>query len=142
MTIEHFDNLSHCPAAVRLGLEGHLENLNRGVGDPHSCGLGWENKALVAFEEGAAVGLIVYSEQEWKKTFFIEMGYVRPAFRRRGFYRALFKHLTARAREKEFRSISGTTHVENREMQETNRALGRQAAWIIYRYDVPTGDSP
>lgn len=134
MEIRHLEKIN-CTPAVPLALDGWRELIERGLID-NTVLLGWDNKAFVAEEDGELIGCLLYSESDWKDAYSVQLGYVKPAHRRKGIYRALWQALVAQAREKKRVSITGITSTRNAEMQKTMAALGRVATYITYEFRV------
>lgn len=132
MEIHHVEKIQETPV-IPLCVEYWADMMRRGLiggGIPFS----WEMNAFYAEEDGKVVGFLIYKVQEWDHCLFISHGYVQPAYRGRGIYRALWEKAVELAREKQLISITGITHWENKEMQAVMERLGRKPASIGYEY--------
>lgn len=140
MKIEHYEKLNNTPA-VKIAVEGWNEMLVRGVAREVVM-VQWDSNALVAFHQNdllelVPAGVIIYAHLEWAREMHINIGYVRPAFRRQGVYRELWAALVARAQEKNVAYIEGSTAMDNEEVRATARSLGREERGVLLGFKVP-----
>lgn len=135
MEIKHFRQISGS-RAMEIAIEGEAFLHAQGFSSPH-LHVQWNHEALVADVDGEAAGILVYADVDWKNEVWVVLGYVRPHFRRRGIYRALWEALVVRARQAGRPRIGGDTSIKNKAMQQTMEALGRRPVAIIYDFDVP-----
>jgi L-amino acid N-acyltransferase YncA len=137
MRIEHFEGLNRTPATV-LAIQGWLELQERGLGEP-VMNLNWDANVIAALaDDGACIGVIVWQHIKWTRQVFVDLGYVAPAARQQGVYRALWAALVEKARELKVPHIYGITHLDNIDMRATARKLGRIEIGVSLRFDVPT----
>lgn len=134
MEIKYYKQLNGSPA-LALAVEAENALHQAGFTSGHVL-VAWNQQALAAFVDGRVVGVLTYEDLEWKNELFVVVGYVHPAFRRRGIYRALWEALVARAQETGRPRIVGTTSVMNQAMQATMEALGRRPVAISYEYEL------
>ncbi|MHB1423577.1 MAG: GNAT family N-acetyltransferase [Gemmataceae bacterium] len=98
---------------------------------------------FLAEEDGAAVGQIMFTTEwsDWRNGWFwwIQSVYVRAEMRRRGVFRALFKHVQQAARaDGQVIGLRLYVERENRAAQETYRRLGMDSAGyeVFERYPL------
>lgn len=130
-----YDGLSRTPA-YELAITGHLELLERGRAENVVAVL-WDHKAVVGFVDGLPVGVITFQHTAWMKQIDIAIGYVRPEFRRRGLYRAMWAALVEKAQELKAEVIFGGTAIDNAELRATAKALGRVEMAVVLKFTVP-----
>ena len=139
--IEHVEILSGSPA-MPIAVEGWMNLIDHGMMQDDTCLLAWNNKALLAYSENdTLLGVLVYTDIEWRQMYGVVLGYVRLAYRKHGVYRKLWKALVKEAQKEGRLKIEGATSVDNHTMQEVMRKLGRQATRIEYQYDVPNKET-
>ena len=87
---------------------------------------------FVAEADGKIIGqlMITYEWSDWRNgnLWWIQSVYVAPAYRRRGIFRALFKHVQALANwQKEVCGLRLYMHAENAKARRTYESLGMKA---------------
>lgn len=143
VVIKHYDGVNNTPA-IQLISNGWAEMLDNGViGDELICN--WDNKAIVAFHQDRAVGVIAYSPIEYRKSIWITLSYVREEYRRQGIYSQLFAALVTKAAELKAVGIEGGISIKNTEMLAASDKMNRKRMYITTRFEVPaltTGEKP
>jgi len=136
LVIEHYaDNINKTPAVV-LALEEWLESYRNGYSDD-VMNIFWDDSALVAYRDGDPIGVIIYRKLSWMKTIHVAIGYVRPQARRSGVYTTLWQAMVSKTQELKFLTITGTTHVNNIDMQAVMQKLNRPLFAYTYNFEVP-----
>lgn len=135
MNIEHIDRVNGTDA-VPIAVEGWHSLIQEGISTSNTVLLAWDDKAVLARINDEAVGVITYNDLEWKDTFHISLGYVKPSHRRKGVYTALFNALAEKAKEKGRKRITGLHSVKNAPMHAVSNSLGRVPTYIEYEYRV------
>lgn len=135
ITVQHFEQINRTPA-LPIAVEGHNAMLQAGMSDPVTA-INWDNEALLAKDDAAAVGVLVFCHHKWDCSLFVNIGYVQPSARRQGAYRAMWERLVEIARERKVSVIIGASHVDNAEIRLVNERLGRKPYAIMYAYPVP-----
>lgn len=137
MTIRHVDSINGTPL-VSLVVAGWHELFEAGFAAP-DVGISYDHKAYYAEMAGSGeiAGILVYNDEEWRKAFFVTLGYVLPKYRRAGVYRKLWEALVAGATEKGRLRILGATHVNNETMRAVHESLGRKETFVTYEFEVP-----
>ena len=118
---EESENKSLDPGVLESGVRRLFADPSRG-------------RYFLARTDGRVVGqtLITYEWSDWRDgwIWWIQSVYVEPGYRRRGIFRALYRHIEALARDdKDVVAIRLYVERENRRAQDTYRSLGM----------VPTG---
>jgi len=113
---EETERLRLNPEVVRAGVAAALSDPAKGI-------------YFVGETEGAVVGqlMITYEWSDWRNGNFwwIQSVYVKPEFRGRGVFRALFKHLEGLARSNpEVAGLRLYMHTENHRARRTYEQLG------------------
>jgi ribosomal protein S18 acetylase RimI-like enzyme len=111
------------PAVLGPGVRAVLEDPARG-------------RYFVAESDGRVVGqlLVTYEWSDWRNgnIWWLQSVYVDPPHRRRGVFRALYRHAEALARAQGAVAIRLYVHHDNRPAQDTYRRLGmRDAGYIV-----------
>ena len=133
--VVHFEQINRTEA-YPLALEGHVELLRQGLAEPVES-VSWENEALLAKQgSGELAGVLVFGHQKWNRSFWVQLGFVRPQFRRQGVYRAMWRQLVTIAQARKIPVILGATSVSNTDMQRVMAQLDRSAYAIQYAYKV------
>lgn len=122
--------------ALPLVLEGYAALQNEGNGDPAGVP-NWNDRVLLILRGVEPVAVLTYQELGWADAFHISLGYVKPAHRRQGLYRALWEELVRRARGAKRARIQGGVAWTNAEMRSVAEALGRRPQMVSYAFDVP-----
>lgn len=135
MKIEIYDRLNFTPA-LPLAVYGWAEMLENGLALPEVL-INWENHAIVSLMEDKPVGVIVWTKAEWKSEAYINLGYVLPAYRRRGVYASLFGALIERARDLKLNHIRGGTKISNHAMRAVAEKQGRREVGVDLYFEVP-----
>lgn len=99
--------------------------------------ISWDDAALLAVRpDGAPMGIITYRvKPEWR-VIEIWLGFVYPAFRGRGVYRALWGELVKVATFEGAAEIVSGTHTTNTTMRAVAAKLGRTESGVYLRYAV------
>ena len=140
MILRHYESLPYTPA-IALALEGWHELAQAGHCDPGGIFVAWDHHAIVAFDKlDHPLGVLTFTKQDWNRTCFVVIGWVLPAHRSRGVYRAMWDKLVVLAQEWKFARIEGTTAIENDKMRAVAKALGRKERGVYLWYDVPGGE--
>lgn len=135
MRIEHYDGLNRTPA-LPLAVEGWFRLFQQGLaGD--TVQVQWDHNSLVAFDnDDVAMGIITYAHLEYLKSLTVCIGYVRPAYRRLGVYRALWDALVGKATEMKASVIDSSTFIENAPMRAVASDQRRRETSVNLRFDV------
>lgn len=111
--------------------------IERDLCEPGDIFLDHENGAVLAFVGGVAVGAISYSYAEWNRKMWIQIGFVKPPWRRMGIYTALWQRLLGVAADIGCQSIVSATNIGNAPMRATSAKFGRQETQVtlVYKLD-------
>lgn len=140
MKIIHLDQLGGSDY-IKFAIEAHVDLLRTNMASPNVIQIFWENRAVVATDEdNVAIGIIVYTKQNWQKIYSIHIGYVLPGFRETGVYKSMWNALVQKAKEDKINEIVGTTKMENHQMRSAALALGRKENGILLTFKVPQKD--
>lgn len=134
--ILHFDGINQT-AAFAIALEGHLALIREGLSQPAQI-VSWDDRAIVAMIGDEPAGVMNWREVKHWREVSLDLGYVRPAYRRRGVYRAMWNALVVKAAEVGARRIIASTHVDNAAMRATAAKLGRYEAAVSLWFDLPS----
>ena len=135
LAISHHDGINHTPAFA-IALEGHLALIREGLA-PEAQIVSWDDQAILATIDGEPVGVMLWRKPDHWRDVTLDLGYVRPAFRRLGVYRAMWDALVVCAQDCGARRITSVTSVDNADMRAVAVKLGRREATIGLWYDVP-----
>jgi GNAT superfamily N-acetyltransferase len=103
---------------------------------------------FVAEVDGVVVGqvMITYEWSDWRNgnLWWLQSVYVRKEYRRRGIFRELFAHVTARARSlKEVPAIRLYMHAENTRARQSYEQLGMvRTQYEVFELDLRPGQGP
>jgi GNAT superfamily N-acetyltransferase len=119
------------PVRVRRGTRGVLDDASHGF-------------YLVAEHAGQPAGqlMITYEWSDWRngRFWWIQSVYVRPEFRRRGIFRALFDHLAGMARESGACGLRLYADRDNQSAHAVYRRLGmRESHYDMFEMGDPPG---
>lgn len=96
---------------------------------------------LRVLTEVRVLGAILWRETE-PGEWWIQMGYVLPEERERGYYKAMWEELLVlAAQDGTVSKIIGGTAEDNEVMQKVMEKLGRKPYYRMYRFDIPEGKS-
>ena len=116
------ENLILAPAVLGPGIDAVLADPAKG-------------RYFVAEEDGRIVGqlMITYEWSDWRNgnIWWLQSVYVEPAFRRRGIFKALYRHAEKLARSEGAVAIRLYVYHTNAAAQDTYRRLGMHDARYI-----------
>jgi len=136
MEIRHYNNMTRTPA-LALAVEGWMWLVKKGHTDGGFV-LNWEQKAILALRENAVpVGVLTWSDQPWNASVFVNLAYVKLAFRRTGVHTAMFDALVERARELGRPTILSGAMKTNNVSRHAMKAQGRVEYAVMTKFDVP-----
>jgi GNAT superfamily N-acetyltransferase len=119
---------------MKLAVHGWAELLD---GSPNGAQLiSWGHKAIVAYYEGLAVGVLTWSDQEHINQLWINLAYVAPDARRLGCHTAMFEALIDKAREMKRATIGSGAAIGNKPSLASMRKQGRVQRAITTEYHV------
>ena len=116
--------------------EAMVELHRNGHGHQHIA-LNYELSAMVAYDAGTIVGLMIFEDTRWQSALTIVLGHVLESYRHMGVYTALWNKLVQHAQELGRPKIEGATHVGNQTMQMIMEHHGRKPTSVHYTFDVP-----
>lgn len=125
--------------AFRLIVEGFYRLSESGYGATRGgFPAQWSDRVIYVEDDatGEAVGVLTFSHQQERNTFYVTLGYVEPASRGQGIYRMMWNELVEIARHEGITRIEGETHKDNNEMHAVMKALGRRPVSVSYVYDI------
>ena len=131
-------------AATGFIIRSLPELLDQGLADETSRCADWDSKAVLALDPATdrIIGIIAFTEVKWLKELFVVHGYVLPAHRQKGVYRAMWAALVDVAQRGGWFTISGLTSTKNAEMRAVAAKLGRQEELINLKFNVPPAPKP
>lgn len=138
----YIDQINNTDALV-LAIEAHYELMKAGLSNPMQM-VGWDNSAILARTEGhlrtgtimIPAGVITFEHAKWQKRVYIQLGYVKPEYRRQGIYRAMWDELVRKARELNAKQIMGVVSAQNHDMLAAAKSLGRYQHSINLAFDL------
>ncbi len=104
--------------------------------DVYDVSLHWEQSAFYVEEDGVVVAALSFSSRQDRSQYFIQTAFVDPAYRRCGYYRAMFEALVELAKSKKVLSIAGIVAWGNAVMQTTAESVGRRPIGITYSLNI------
>ncbi|MDR3488800.1 MAG: GNAT family N-acetyltransferase [Bradyrhizobium sp.] len=129
--IEEFPHLNYSPGFA-LAAEG-FARLAAEHPDATEASLHFLQKTITARIDDKVVGVIVWEKTEYNRQAWIVLGYVTPAYQRRGVYNALYRRLVEIARRENLRSVAGGVAYGNRSMRAVAERQSRAPVAIIYQ---------
>ena len=93
---------------------------------------GWPNDT----HECPVLGALLWTPQD-DGSWWTELGFVEPRYRKQGVYRLLWEACVYKAQLKNVRSIQGGVAIGNAPMHATCEKLGRRPTYTVYDYEVP-----
>ena len=135
LRIEHFNRVLNTPGLL-LAVRGWYELLCANLIDPGAPAVGWDHRAIVAFDGDMPVGVLTWFDQEWTGTVQVALAYVMPEHRRRGVHTALWEALKDKAVELKRAAISSSTHMRNTASRASMSKQGRVEDGVYLRYEV------
>lgn len=133
--LDHYEGLDGTPA-VEIALRGQSECI--ADGGERFVALHWSYNAITATVEGHVVGVIVWVDQmKESKRIWLQLGYVLPAFRKKGIYSHLWRALVGKAQALKCPEIHSATRIDNHAMRDVAKAQGRVEYAVSLRFAVP-----
>ena len=136
VTIEHYKVLPGTPG-LRLAVRCWHELLDAGLIGESGIAVCWDHRSVVAFEDGAPVGVLTWADQEWANQLYVCLAYVLPGHRRKGVHSAMFNSLTEKARELNRPVIASSTSIRNAVSVKSMLAQGRALHGYHVTFEVP-----
>lgn len=115
--------------------EFRLEIHNKGFSDSDIFGPSQNASAVYVMRRGKIIGFIIYYLTT-TNDYYIQGSYVKPEYRCKGVYGALWADLVRRAKKNDVKGIEGGTHVKNKAMLATYKKYGREKTFQISYYKV------
>lgn len=143
LTVKFFKNYGLSPGATMVQ-KMQLELLAKGFAQPEMIQSGWDEPALIAYEDETPVGVMVYRPLSYRAVWAIMHAYVEPEHRRKGIHTLLFETLVRRAKlSGDVNVIESGAHVNNTASIRSMQKQGRVATIVHYDYrlrdfEVPT----
>lgn len=135
--LAYFDTVTGTKA-VPIAVRGWHYLLEHDLVDPGAVMLAWDHKAFVASAPGdIPVAVLTFQHIEWKKEFYVNIGFTDVQYRCRGAYKQLWAALVLKAQEMNVKKITATTKIANNDMQSVAEALGRKIVGYYIDFDVP-----
>ncbi len=143
ITVRHYDCVNNTPA-FRLAIAAQEDMVAEGFAS-ETIVIRGDSPVLVAFFDNpeneprikVPAGFITYTHNRGNRSIALNVGWVKPDYRRRGVYRTLWERLVEKAQELGAVKILGGTHVANARMRAVGRALGRYEVFVEMAFDVP-----
>lgn len=136
MKIEMYNEVGTSPAWPLIRV-AETELVKNGLAFHPVVSPAYNDPVLVASEDGAILGFIIYRTDMVKSTWFIILAWVAPEFRKEGIHTKLFETLVARARVRgDIRAIESGTHINNYAAQAAFARQGRKAIAISYEFPI------
>ena len=134
LKIKRHSIISQTPA-VAFAMRAYADLMDRGHTENYP-NLNWNDSAITAWLEEGIVGVIVWTKVDFSKTIQLKLGYIHPAFRKRGIYSKLWDELVKIATNESVWAIEGGTHPDNADMRAIAKKQGRVEYGILYRYVI------
>lgn len=140
--VNFFKNYGLSPGATMVQ-KMQLELLAKGFANPEMIQSGWDEPALVAYEDEKPVGVLVYRPLSFRAAWFILHAYVEPEHRRKGVHALLFETLVQRAKlSGDVNVIESGAHVDNTASIRSMRKQGRVETHLHFEYRLRDFEVP
>lgn len=131
--VKHVAMINGTPV-VPVIAEGMVESGRYGI---HEVVIHWEHEALyIENRGGGVVAVMSFAHQKHDGQTWIYMAFVRPEYRGRGMYRALWDAVVAQARDAGMRQVAGGVHPDNERMAGVAAAVGRRQLYTCWGVDI------
>jgi ribosomal protein S18 acetylase RimI-like enzyme len=133
--IKHYKNIKNTPAVPLLMAEWQ-ESLTYWPGR-QDYSFDWDHEAMVLFLDDTPIGVIDFMLAEYCRNCQLTVGYIKPEFRRRGFYNKLWTHFISHLKsEGKIDNILSYSIITNPVIHEVSRKQGRHQFATVYRYSL------
>lgn len=114
-------------------LEAYMALRKSGHVDPLACPFsGREEAFYICNRRKNIVAVLSFARSD--DSFIVNMGFVLPAYRKRGYYRLLWERLVEEARKRKLKAIAGYHYPGNTDILEFNKKLGRTVKYTCSEY--------
>lgn len=117
-------------------VHAHSMLLREGRSDEYAQLVSWSDEAIVALDGEQCAGVLTFLKTDHTNGFSVCLGYVLPEYRRQGVYRRMWDCLVEEAKARSVAYIWGVVRVNNEDMREVVKKLGREEESVNIRYKV------
>jgi len=131
-SIEHVSQIGGSPYHF-AAIKAWVEIVEAGYGDGANLSISYDDQAIVMKDGETVIGLIVWRNLKWCQSAWVCVGWVRPEYRRRGFYRRLYEATRNAAKVAGARLLDGGVNPANSAILKSAEAMGRVQHGITLR---------